>query len=109
MNDPDIDRKLQLLSRQVLILESRVNRIELPALQAWLSPAEASAAMGGKMSADEIRTAVKHSIRVADVGTGLQAGTHYVALPTSTRVNYKVNLPKWELYLIDLSFGLIVR
>lgn len=96
---------IRLLSRQVIELSTRVQHLEKPLKEEWVSAAEAARLMGKKMSEDEIRTAIKNSIIAGDIQTGLLAGKHYLALPKDSRINYRVNVLEWELYMIERTYS----
>jgi hypothetical protein len=113
MSNPE----LALLRQQMALLETRVKYLEKPLQQQWVTSSKAAQIFAGKMSSYQIRKAICHAIAKPEDSL-LIAGTHFLLIPNldgddlsqldgeSKNVEYKINIPKWEEWMISTSMSL---
>jgi hypothetical protein len=109
--------ELALVRKQIASLETRVKYLEKPLKQQWVTSSKAAQLFDGKMSAYQIRKAISHAISKPEDST-LIAGTHFLIIPnldeddssqfeaTAKSVEYKINLPKWDEWMVATSLAL---
>jgi hypothetical protein len=103
--------ELALLRQKLASLETRIKYLEKPLKQQWQTSSKAAQIFAGKMSAYQIRKAILHASSKPEDST-LIAGTHFLIIPnldeddssqfegTTKNVEYKINIPKWEEWMI---------
>jgi hypothetical protein len=113
MSNPE----LALLRQQMALLETRVKYLEKPPRQQWVTSSKAAQIFAGKMSSYQIRKAISRAISKPE-DSMLIAGTHFLIIPNlddddlsqlegeSKTVEYKINIPKWEEWMISTSLAL---
>ena len=113
MSNPE----LALLRQQMALLETRVKYLEKPPQQQWVTSSNAAQIFAGKMSSYQIRKAICHAIAKPEDSLSI-AGTHFLLIPNldgddlsqldgeSKNVEYKINIPKWEEWMISTSMSL---
>ncbi len=113
MSNPE----LALLRQQVALWETRVKYLEKPLQQQWVTSSKAAQIFAGKMSSYQIRKAISRAISKPE-DSMLIAGTHFLIIPNlddddlsqlegeSKTVEYKINIPKWEEWMISTSLAL---
>jgi hypothetical protein len=113
MSNPE----LAPLRQQMALLETRVKYLEKPPQQQWVTSSKATQIFAGKMSSYQIRKAISHAIAKPEDSL-LIAGTHFLIIPNldgddlsqldgeSKNVEYKINIPKWEEWMISTSLSL---
>jgi hypothetical protein len=113
MSNPE----LALLRQQMTLLETRVKYLEEPPRQQWVTISKATQIFAGKMSSYQIRKAISRAISKPEDSL-LIAGTHFLIIPNlddddlsqlegeSKTVEYKINIPKWEEWMISTSLAL---
>lgn len=109
--------EVALLRQQMALLETRVKYLEKPLKQQWQTSSKAAQIFAGKMSAYQIRKAILHAISKPE-DSKLIAGTHFLIIPNldeddssqfegaAKNVEYKINIPKWEEWMILNSLAL---
>jgi hypothetical protein len=109
--------ELALLRQQMASLETRVKYLEKPLKQQWQTSSKAAQIFAGKMSAYQIRKAILHAISRPEDST-LIAGTHFLIIPNlddddmsqsdgvPKNVEYKINIPKWDEWMVATSLAL---
>jgi hypothetical protein len=109
--------ELALLRQQMVLLEARVKYLEKPLQQQWVTSSKAAQIFAGKMSSYQIRKAISRTISKPE-DSMLIAGTHFLIIPNlddddlsqlegeSKTVEYKINIPKWEEWMISTSLAL---
>ncbi len=100
--------ELALLRQQMAILETRVKHLEKPLKQKWVTSNQAEKLLDGKMSSFQIRKAVDLAIDRPENST-LIAGTHFLVianLDVGSKREYKINIPKWDEWMVATSLAL---
>ncbi len=100
--------ELALLRQQMAILETRVKHLEKPLKQQWVTSTQAEKLLDGKMSSFQIRGAIDRAIDRPENST-LIAGTHFLVianLDTGSKREYKINIPKWDEWMVATSLSL---
>jgi hypothetical protein len=100
--------ELALLRQQMAILETRVKHLEKPPKQQWVTSTQAEKILNGKMSSFQIRKTIDRAIDRPENST-LIAGTHFLVIANAEaggKNEYKINIPKWDEWLISTSLSL---
>jgi hypothetical protein len=97
-----------LFCQRVETLETRVKYLENPPKQQWVTSTHAEKILAGKMSSFQIRRAIDRAIDRPENST-LIAGTHFLVIANSDaggKNEYKINIPKWDEWMIVTSLAL---